>query len=143
MCSRSGVGKVRHIQLRWLWIQDAVREKTVTLRKIKGTENCADMGTKALDGTTHQRLLKLLPLRPPSCKRLIEVAALSTEFGISEAFFWDKADHEQDTEPAKAITLLLAIITVLLSVILWLLSRSTATQTQTHDAENQTDIIDL
>ena len=27
MCSRTGVGKTRHIQVRWLWIQDAIRDK--------------------------------------------------------------------------------------------------------------------
>ena len=46
MCSRTGVGKTRHIQVRWLWIQDAIRDKVVRLRKVKGTDNEADMGTK-------------------------------------------------------------------------------------------------
>ena len=52
MCSRSGVGKTRHIQIRWLWIQDAIRDKVVRLRKVRGTDNNADMGTKDLDGPT-------------------------------------------------------------------------------------------
>ena len=52
MCSRTGVGKTRHIQVRWLWIQDAIRDKVVRLRKVSGTENVADMGTKYLDGPT-------------------------------------------------------------------------------------------
>ena len=46
---RSGRGKTRHIQVRWLWIQDVIRDKVVRLRKVKGTENEADMGTKDLD----------------------------------------------------------------------------------------------
>ena len=37
MCSRTGVGKTRHIQVRWLWIQDAIRGKVVRLRKVKDT----------------------------------------------------------------------------------------------------------
>ena len=48
MCSRTGVGKTRHIQVRWLWIQDAIRDKVVRLRKVRGTDNEADMGTKDL-----------------------------------------------------------------------------------------------
>ena len=40
MCSRTGIGKTRHIQVRWLWIQ------------VKGTDNEADMGTKDLDETS-------------------------------------------------------------------------------------------
>ena len=50
MCSRTGVGKTRHIQVRWLWIQDAIRDKVVRLKKVKSTENVADLGTKDLDG---------------------------------------------------------------------------------------------
>ena len=54
MCSRTGVGKTRHIQVRWQWIQDVIRDKVVRVRKVKRTENEADMGTKDLDGSTHQ-----------------------------------------------------------------------------------------
>ena len=64
MCSRTGVGKTRHIQVRWVWIQGAIRNKVVRLQEVKGTENEADMGTKDLDGPTHQRLLQKLPLKP-------------------------------------------------------------------------------
>ena len=65
MCSRTGVGKTRHIKVRSLWIQDAIRDKVVHLRKVKGTENEADMGTEDLDGPTHQRLLQKLPQPNP------------------------------------------------------------------------------
>ena len=75
MCSRTGVGKTRHIQVRCLWIQDAIRDKVVRLRKVKGTENGADMGTKDLDGRTHQRLLQKLPLKPTQCRRLLGLIA--------------------------------------------------------------------
>ena len=59
MFSRTGVGKTRHIQIRWLWIQDAIRDKVVRMKKVKGTENEAHTGTK--DRPTHQRLLQKLP----------------------------------------------------------------------------------
>ena len=84
-CSRSGVGKMRHIQLRWLWVQDAVRDKTIVLKKVKGTDNVSDMGTKALDGPTHQRLLAKLPLRQPTCRRLVGLAAVATAATPTEA----------------------------------------------------------
>ena len=71
MCSRTGVGKTRHIQVRWLWIQDAIRDKVVRLRKVRGTNNETDMGTKDLDGPTHQRLWQKLPLKPTQCRRLL------------------------------------------------------------------------
>ena len=76
MCSRTGVGKTRHIQVRWLWIQDAIRDKVVRLRKVSGTENVADMGTKYLDGSTHQRLLQKLP---PQANQLQTVPGLDRD----------------------------------------------------------------
>jgi hypothetical protein len=77
--SKSGVGKTRHIATRWLWIQDAVRNKQVKLHKIAGATNVADMGTKCLEPKRHQELMKLLPLAPPTSKRFLAVlTALST-----------------------------------------------------------------
>ena len=85
MCSRTGVGKTRHIQVRWLWIQDAIRDKVVRLKKVKGTENEADMGTKDLDGLTHQRLLQKLPLKPTQCTRLQGLVATASGGSVVEA----------------------------------------------------------
>ena len=67
MCSRTGVGKTRHIQ--------AIRDKVVRLREVRGTDNEADMGTKDLDGPTRQRLLQKLPLKPTQCRRLLGLIA--------------------------------------------------------------------
>ena len=85
MCSRTGVGKTRHIQVRGLWIQDAIRDKVVRLRKVKGTENEVDMGTKDLDGPTHQRLLQKLPLKPTHCRRLLGLIATANGGSVVEA----------------------------------------------------------
>ena len=85
MCSRTGVGKTRHIQVRWLWIQDAIRDKVVRLSKVKSSDNKADMGTKDLDGPTHQRLLKKLPLKPTQCRRLLGLIATANGASFVEA----------------------------------------------------------
>jgi hypothetical protein len=45
---RKGTGKVRHLQVKFLWIQDALFDKRLTLEKVKGTDNPADIGTKYL-----------------------------------------------------------------------------------------------
>ena len=76
MCSRAGVGKTRHIQVRCLWIQDAIRDKVVRLR---------NMGTKDLDGPTHQRLLQKLPLKPTQCRRLLGLVATANGGSVVEA----------------------------------------------------------
>ena len=48
ICHRSGLGKLRHIDTQCLWLQQKVRQKRVELRKVKGTENPADLFTKHL-----------------------------------------------------------------------------------------------
>ena len=45
---RKGTGKVRHLQVKYLWIQDALFEKRLTVEKVKGVDNPADIGTKYL-----------------------------------------------------------------------------------------------
>ena len=45
---RKGTGKVRHLQVKYLWIQDALFDKRLALEKVKGTDNPADIGTKYL-----------------------------------------------------------------------------------------------
>ena len=57
MCSRTFVGKTRHIQVRWPWIQDAIRDKVVRLKKVNGTVNEANMGTKDFDGPATTALI--------------------------------------------------------------------------------------
>ena len=46
--SRRGVGKVRHLHTPCLWVQQRVFRKEITIEKIPGTSNVADMGTKPL-----------------------------------------------------------------------------------------------
>ena len=49
IAERKGLGKVRHLDTQALWIQDAVRRRRVSLEKVLGTENPADLMTKHLD----------------------------------------------------------------------------------------------
>ncbi len=46
ICSRQGLGKLRHIDAHLLWVQQAVRSGRVDLRKIDGEKNPADLLTK-------------------------------------------------------------------------------------------------
>ena len=48
ICTRQGLGKMRHIDTHLLWIQHAVRSGRVDLRKVLGEENPADRFTKHL-----------------------------------------------------------------------------------------------
>ena len=46
LASRRGSGRVRHIETRWLWLQSAVAEGKVRMRKASGATNPADVLTK-------------------------------------------------------------------------------------------------
>ena len=46
ICTRQGLGKLRHLDTHTLWIQQAVRTGRVDLRKVLGEENPADLLTK-------------------------------------------------------------------------------------------------
>jgi hypothetical protein len=46
ICSRQGLGKLRHLDTHTLWIQQAVRTGRIDLRKVDGEVNPADLFTK-------------------------------------------------------------------------------------------------
>ena len=48
--SRRGLGKLRHIEVSELWLQELVKDKRIKLNKVLGTNNPADMMTKFLSG---------------------------------------------------------------------------------------------
>ncbi len=60
ICSRQGLGKLRHLDTQTLWVQQAVRTGRVDLRQIDGEENPADLLTK--HSLTRARMLKLVDL---------------------------------------------------------------------------------
>ena len=45
--TRFGVGRVRHLETRSLWLQQAVAERKAIVRITKGTLHLADLGAKA------------------------------------------------------------------------------------------------
>ena len=50
ICSRKGLGKLRHLETKWLWVQDVVRSGRIRVRKVGGTSNPADILTKPKSG---------------------------------------------------------------------------------------------
>ena len=57
IASRRGLGKTRHIEVQYLWLQQVALRSYVPLRKIKGTENVADVLTKPKGLDEYARLL--------------------------------------------------------------------------------------
>jgi len=48
VCTRQGLGKLRHLETHTLWVQEKVRNKSIELRKVRGDVNPADLFTKYL-----------------------------------------------------------------------------------------------
>jgi len=50
---------MRHVQIKFLYLQGLVLDKVLVAKKVDGKKNCADLGTKFV---THEMLTTLLPL---------------------------------------------------------------------------------
>ena len=46
IASRRGLGKVRHIEVHQLWVQEKVMNGTIEVKKVEGKSNIADIFTK-------------------------------------------------------------------------------------------------
>ena len=49
IATRSGVGSVRHLAARYLWVQREVQSNSFSVEKVAGPRNPADLGTKHVD----------------------------------------------------------------------------------------------
>ena len=65
MASRQGVGKVRHLEVRYLWLQDLVKSGTVRISKVWGKLNPADVLTKPMSFEDAMGLLSRVRLVSP------------------------------------------------------------------------------
>ena len=52
---RQGVGKIRHLEAKSLWVQEGLKRKQFELRAVGTEENTADIGTKALNEAKLQK----------------------------------------------------------------------------------------
>ena len=52
---KNGPGKMKHVQLKWWYLQDAIRHKMIYMKKIPGEENRSDILTKATNKTILDR----------------------------------------------------------------------------------------
>ena len=60
---RKGSGKMRHVRIGQLWVQEMAESEELTLKKIKGTENPADVGTKHLSRNKIDELISKISLQ--------------------------------------------------------------------------------
>ena len=61
--ARRGLGKMRHLQIRDLWLQKEMRDGLLEVIKVKGTENGADLMTKVMSLNEVIARLAMMSLR--------------------------------------------------------------------------------
>ena len=61
---RVGLGKVRHIQVQYLWIQERHYEGSLNLSKVKGELNPSDMLTKGVPQEILSRHMRTADMEP-------------------------------------------------------------------------------
>ena len=60
---RLGLGKVRHLSVANLWVQQKLRRKEMVIEELAGAVNASDFMTKPLDAPRIRKLLGLLGVR--------------------------------------------------------------------------------
>jgi hypothetical protein len=83
IASRQGVGRVRHLDVRLLWLQDKVKSGELAVAKITSEENESDMGTKYLTGERLKFLMNMGSLRPVDEATGLVVAFLALLPGVA------------------------------------------------------------
>ena len=63
IANRRGLGQVRHMAVHYLWVQERVKNGDITLSKVWGKQNPADLLTKHLDFNTIQQYMSLFGLQ--------------------------------------------------------------------------------
>ena len=66
ICRRPGLGKIRHLHVADLWVQDRLRKKDFTLTKVLGSENPADLLTKHVSRELMVRHMESIGIRSES-----------------------------------------------------------------------------
>ena len=90
IANRIGVGKVRHIEVNQLWLQDKVNTGEIEVMKVKGEGNLADALTKPLEGPGVKKHIAL------TRQELVEGRnVLTPEFETAEEERCDRQEQEE------------------------------------------------
>ena len=91
---RSGFGKLRHLETHTLWVQEKVRTCTISVRKVRGEVNPADLFTKHLP--SREKVHQMMGLFSCECRSgKAESAPLPRPHGSSG----QQGSHLADADP--------------------------------------------
>ena len=60
IAARTGLGRVRHLEVRYLWVQDALKKGKFIIEKVRGDINPGDLATKPHSVEEMQVMLKIV-----------------------------------------------------------------------------------
>ena len=66
IANRRGAGKVRHLEVHLLWLQQCIERKLLAMEKVPGPKNPADVGTKHVTAAVLAICLERLGMRVAS-----------------------------------------------------------------------------
>ena len=83
---RQGLGRLRHVQTRFLWVQERVKEGHLEVVPVRGKNNTADMFPKAVSGKLRDRYLQRLGYRHAKVgglqKRILTDSRVAPRVGV-------------------------------------------------------------
>ena len=91
--SRAGIGRIKHLDVGWCWIQQTVESGKIVLVKINGKCNPADFLTKPKSAKEMARLSEALNFDTPSRKEVRD----EDEVGIGEVARWSQERVQERT----------------------------------------------
>lgn len=92
IASRFGVGRVRHLATRTLWLQQMVHRNILNILKVAGAHNRADLGAKCHPGPRLRQLLDRNRRSTGAVQRDFPVSRESTEGVVAR---WHFREHCQ------------------------------------------------
>ena len=105
IASRSGLGKLRHLETHTLWVQEAVRTGRIVLKKVWGEVNPADLFTKHLPSRekVHQ-LLGLFGCEYRSGRAAAAPLLRPHDVVCQQGGHLDDDDHDDNPRPTYNVT---------------------------------------
>merc|ERR1712194_82469 len=86
-CLRSGAGRLKHIQTRFLWTQEAIASGRMDIECIDTELNTSDIGTKYLEASKRSKILAMLPLTQKGLGSAIMVAMVLATLPLAKGEF--------------------------------------------------------
>ena len=118
IASRIGCGKLRHLHIRDLWIQEKVRSAELVLERALTEDNTSDLGTKHIDGRRIEKLVGVAGMKfqgsvaGQAGLKGLAVATLLLGRAAATTAMEIRKENDGDTEQANYMSLSLLVLGV-------------------------------